>query len=154
MFEKNDELYLIGRLAKNSVLLFLGAGFSREAKNQLGSPIPTSGEFATTLWNWLGYKDSYDGTSLQDMYDAVLASGRPEAEIRALLESHLMCHEIPREYAAIIRPFWYRIYTTNVDNLVEGIYTHSGEPKLFVLSHPNDEIADRDQRFLHLSERD
>lgn len=156
MFERNDEQYLIGRLSKNSVLLFLGAGFSREAKNQLGTPIPTSEEFAKTLWNWLGYKDPYDGTSLQDMYDAVLTSGRPEAEISRLLESHLLCDEIPPEYIVLVKPFWYRIYTTNVDDLVEGIYASTGEPKLTVLSHPRDEIADRDQtlalvQLLHLN---
>lgn len=58
----DDEKYLLRRLGQNDVVLFVGAGFPREATNSLGSQMPLSAELCAELWAYLGYPDAWDGT--------------------------------------------------------------------------------------------
>jgi len=98
MFERNDEQYLIRAIGQNRVVLFLGAGFSADVQNRLGSQLPIGAELGQLLWRFLGYEGDYDGTSLADMYEAVLVSGRKEAEITELIETNLLCDSVPDKY--------------------------------------------------------
>ena len=79
------------------------------------------------------------------MYEAVLDSGKKEIEITNLLESNLLCDSVPDEYKWLTHIFWYRIYTTNIDNLVEQLYRTTSEPKLDIISFPSHEPKERDQ---------
>jgi len=157
MFDRIDEQYLLRVLGQNQVLLFLGAGFSRDTRNQLGSQLPSGRDLSKLFWEFLGYEGEYDGTSLAEMYQAVLASGIKHKVVEEFLNSHLLCAEIPTEYDQLVRVFWYRIYTTNVDNLVEEVYRRSGGPQLDILIYPKDDIRERDQlldriQLIHLKE--
>lgn len=157
MFNANDQAYLLRAIGQNQVVLFLGAGFSQLAKNGLGRHLPIGSELATIFWEFLGYKEPYDNTPLPDVYDAVLASGRPHEEITALLQSHLTCVEVPKEYDTIPKVFWFRIYTTNIDNLMDEVFRHAGT-RLDVLAFPKDETRERDQtlerfQLVHLNGR-
>jgi len=145
MFEKNDEEYLVRAISQNKVVLFLGAGFSAEALNKLGRPLPIGSTLGELMWVWLGYDGQYDGTALPDMYEAILASGRKESEIEEFLNQHLLCDQIPAHYDPLTGPFWYRIYTTNVDDLVERVYTRNSGQRLDVLRFPIEEPRERDQ---------
>lgn len=158
MFQALDEQYLLRNLAQNQVILFLGAGFSRDAKNTLRSPMPTSVALSVALWKWLSYPGEHDGTTLQEMYQAALGSGRKKAELQGFLHAQLLCGEIPSAYDAITKAFWHRIYTTNVDDLVEQVYRRSARVDLEVLAYPGDETKDRDQlieriQLIHLNGR-
>lgn len=69
MFEKNDEEYLLRVLGLNQVILFLGAGFSYDAKNLLGENIPTGFTLAKKMWDLLSYEEDYDTTiPLSEIY--------------------------------------------------------------------------------------
>lgn len=145
MFDRGDEQYLIRAVNRNQVNLFLGAGFSTLAKNKLGNTLPTSGQFAELLWAFLGYPPPYDPSStLAELYEALLASGKSIAAITEFLTSNLMSADVPREYEEIVKVFWSRIYTTNIDNLLEQIYGRVGTPRLDIKSFPKDELPDRD----------
>src|SRR5688572_17845258 len=145
LFEPSKEAYLLRQLGRAEVVLFLGAGYSRLARNRLRTPIPTAPELSRLLWEFLRYEEPYEETPLGEVYDAALTSSIPYARIRAFLEEHLMCVEIPAVYKAMTRPLWYRLYTTNVDNLTEVVYAREREPKLDILAFPSDEILERDQ---------
>ncbi len=144
MFERNDEQYLIRAISLNKAVLFLGAGFSSNVENRLGTQLPIGTELGKLLWHFLGYDGDYDGTPLADMYEAVLESGKKEAEITEFIETNLLCDSVPEMYRWLSHIYWYRIYTTNVDNIVEEAYK-GGEPRLDIISYPNDEPKERDQ---------
>ncbi|MDO8388295.1 MAG: SIR2 family protein [Polaromonas sp.] len=145
MFERGDESYLIRAINRNQVTLFVGSGFSTLAKNRLGNQLPTGGQFSKFLWEFLEYREEFDPNALlSELYEALLASGKPTARITDFLNSHLQAVDVPREYQAIARVFWSRIYTTNIDNLLELIYGQVRTPRLDVRSFPNDELPDRD----------
>src|SRR3989338_2697422 len=158
MFTSSDEKYLIRALSQNRAVLFLGAGFSQEARNQLGNKLPSGAELAKLIWSFLGYDGDYDSTPLTEMYEALLASGKAYPEIRIFLENHLLSSEIPNEYSTVTLPYWYRIYTTNIDDVVAQVYKNAKGTRLDILSFPDDDIFERDQsleriQLLHLNGR-
>ncbi len=144
MFEKNDEKYLIRAISQNRVVLFLGAGFPVDVENRLGSKIPIGHQLGQLFWEFLGYEGKYDSTPLADMYEAVIGYGKKESEITAFIEANLMCDSVPDEYKSISSVCWYRVYTTNIDNVIEEVYK-GGEQILDIISYPNDELGERDQ---------
>ena len=75
MFDKDDENYLVRQIGNNQIVLFLGAGFSRDAKNRLGEDFPTSWGLGEKMWNFLSYVGDYDNTPLAQMYQAFLSAG-------------------------------------------------------------------------------
>ena len=147
MFDQNDQDYLIPRLASNQVLLFLGAGFSSEAKNLLGIPFPIGKSLAKTLWLFLQMKGEYDGTPLKEMFEVLLTSKRPRKEIEALLKNQLTARSdgIPACYDIIASVFWRRIYTINIDNLLPIIYKRTKVAHLDIVVNPSDDPKERDQ---------
>ncbi len=133
--EHGDEQYLIRAINRNQVILFLGAGFSTLAKNQRGENLPTGARFAELLRGLLGYPLAYDpSSSSAELYEALLASGKPVNVISDFLTSNLLSVDTPREYQKIVKVFWSRIYTTNVDNLLEQIYAQVLTPRLDIRS--------------------
>jgi len=146
LFTPDDQAYLLRRLGQNDCILFLGAGFSREASNRLSQPMPLSHDLCQALWDFLGYRDKWDGTPLPDMYQAFLTSGKTFVEMSAFLEERLLTSKVPDTYDHITQPFWYRIYTTNVDDLVKRVYKRvPGSATLQVLGFPQDDLIERDQ---------
>jgi len=95
MIEKNDLEYLIRHLARNNVVLFLGAGFSAGAANQYDAPLPLSRELAEALWTYVGYPVAYDGTSLGILYQAALPRPGGRAPLIALLTDLLSISTYP-----------------------------------------------------------
>lgn len=145
MFERGDEQYLVRAINRNQVNLVLGAGFSTLAKNRLGNHLPTGAQLAGHLWAFLGYPQPYDpASSLSELYEAMLASGKSLITISDFLSSHLISIDAPREYEEIVKVFWSRIYTLNIDNLLEMIYSKARSPRLDIRSFPRDELPDRD----------
>jgi tetratricopeptide (TPR) repeat protein len=145
MFERGDEQYLIRAMNRNQVNLFVGAGFSTLARNRLGNPLPTGWELAKLIWDFLGYTSAFDAsTSLAELYEALLASGKPVPEISSFLTDHLIAVETATAYQEITKVFWSRIYTTNIDNVLDLVYSRVRDPRLDVKRFPNDELPDRD----------
>ncbi len=143
MFEKDDEKYLTRLIANNQVLLFLGSGFSRDAQNQNGEKFPTGWELGHKIWSFLDYKGEYDSTPLPEMYQAFVGSSKKKLLKKEFLESNLLSGDIPAIYNELVKPFWYKIYTLNVDDIVQKIYRKE-EKGIEELIYPLDEYSERD----------
>lgn len=146
MFDKNDEAYLIRAISQNSCLLFLGAGFSNDIRNKLGQNMPLGSALSRDLWSLLGYKEPFqERFGLQKVFQLVLNSGKPQEELRAFLEDRYIATDIPDKYDAIVKPYWYRIYTTNIDDSLGGIYHRCNGPRFNEIIYPDSVIPERDQ---------
>lgn len=146
MFDEHDKDLLIRSLTTNQAVLFLGSGFSSGAKNRRGLSMPVGHKLSEDLWKFLAYKGEYDSTDLPTLFEAALRSPKGHTELQTLLEDQLLCSSIPSWYETIKKIFWYRIYTTNIDDLVETIYKNgSGEPKLDRVVAPHEDFRERDQ---------
>ncbi|MCG8323423.1 MAG: SIR2 family protein [Cytophagales bacterium] len=145
MFNVNDEKYLLRAIGRNEVILFLGAGFANDAKNYLNENIPIGSQLAKKIWHLLDYPGDYNGDPLPLMYQVLLKKGIKKVIISNFLNENFLVEEIPDSYNALIEAFWYRIYTTNIDDLVDRVYKKSKNQRLDILVYPDDEPKERDQ---------
>lgn len=126
------------------MVLFLGAGFSLGAKNRIGENFPTGWKLGQKLWEFLGYQGEYDGTPLSILYQDFVDVGIKRSEKIEFLNNNLLSGEIPDIYNNISLPFWHKIYTINIDDVIQKIYSKSNK-KLKELIFPIDEYKERDQ---------
>lgn len=143
MIEATDIQYLKRHLHANNVVLFLGAGFSTAATNTSGETLPGSRALAKKLWDYMEYGTPYDGSHLGIVYQAALHKPGGQKNLFQLLSDILTVNEFPEWYRLIINFFWYRLYTTNVDNLIEAIYEAGGPSSVSTVVAPA-EYEDRD----------
>lgn len=145
MFENNDEKYIKRLIQRNEVILFLGAGFSLDAKNKLNENFPKGWELGKKIWEFLGYKGDYDDSPLSEMYQVFLDSGKRSKKDKIdFLEKNLLTSSIPDIYNEVANPYWYKIYTLNVDDLLDKVYRNKNK-QIDVLKYPKDEFKERDQ---------
>lgn len=136
--------FIVKNIRANSAALFLGAGFSAEAKNRAGTNIPVGKQFSETLWRFLGYEGVYDETPLPTMFEAALR--RKHSELQKVLDENFKCASVPDWYQVITQIFWHRIYTTNVDDLVEEIYHSSRSQQILdPINGITEDFRERDQ---------
>jgi hypothetical protein len=137
-----DEL---GRaLRTNRLVLFLGAGFSIEATNQLGEPIPAGETLSRKLWSFLRLSEDYDGSRLPDLFE--LSLSRDKKQLAFLLRDLFTVDRLADWYGLLPKAHWYRIYTTNIDDVVERTYAaHGSQPRLEVIDGQISDYKDRDQ---------
>lgn len=141
----SDLKYLGKALSTNRAVLFVGAGFSADATNRAGKPIPVGSKFAEDLWTFLKYSGDYDGTALQTLFEAALKRAKP-AELRELLQTSFLCSTIPDWCSIILQTFWYRIYGTNIDDVVETAYNAAArQQELDVFNAMKEDFKERDQ---------
>jgi len=105
MFKKQDENYITRLLGRNEVILFLGAGFSLGAKNQLDENFPSGWKLGEKLWDFLGYDGNYDDddASLPLLYQDFLETGIKRTEKINFLNQNLLSGEIPNSYDNICK---------------------------------------------------
>lgn len=144
MLDANDRRFLFEAMERNSVVLFLGAGFSSSAINLAGNPIPTGAILARDLWAWMDYPGEYagNGSDLGEIFEACLNSGRPLKDLRSILEQLLITSEMPEWYVVLTKVFWYRIYGTNVDDVLEKAFEASQLDRVVA---PRNDYRERDQ---------
>ncbi len=131
-------------MRSNTLVLFLGAGFSTEATNQLDEAIPIGEVLCRKLWSFLRFTQEYDGTSLQDLFELCLR--RDKKQLAFLLRDLFTSKELAEWYQLLPKIYWYRVYTTNIDDVIERIYGFAGvEPKLEVINGRSADYKDRDQ---------
>jgi len=135
-------------LLNNDVVLFLGAGFSSEARNRLGKTIPKASELAGQLYEEAGFntRRPFSGEKLEDVFE----SARYRLGEKRLLEfllPRLSASSVPEWYGYVAAFPWLRIYTTNVDNVIETAWkSRKGRgPELRVIIGPDGELEERDQ---------
>lgn len=145
MFIKTDEEFLLRRLGRNEVMLFLGAGFSTLASNKAKVPLPTGSQFCQILWSFMGLDGEWDKTTpLNSLYELLLSRGIAKERIREMLIQTFEVREYSKTYNSLLLPFWYKIYTLNIDNLVEKIYFDSSRSTKSI-RYPFDHYEERDQ---------
>jgi len=131
-------------LRSNSLVLFVGAGFSTGATNQIDEPIPTGETLCRKLWSFLRFTQEYDGASLQDLFELCLS--RDKKQLAFLLRDLFRSKDLAEWYKLLPKIYWYRIYTTNVDDVVEKIYGFEGvDTKLELVNGQSADYKDRDQ---------
>jgi GTPase SAR1 family protein len=143
MFKENDSKYLKRLIGRNEVVLFLGSGFSRAAENRLNEKFPTGYELGEKIWNFLGYTGEYDKTSLPEMYQAFVSAGIKKQQKIDFLQNNLLSGNIPDLYNTICIPYWYKIYTLNIDDILNRVYKRNNKNIQDVI-FPKDEYIDRD----------
>ena len=143
MFKENDSKYLKRLIGRNEVVLFLGSGFSRAAENRLNEKFPTGYGLGEKIWNFLGYPGEYDKTSLPEMYQAFVSAGIKKQQKIDFLQSNLLSGNIPDLYNTICIPYWYKIYTLNIDDILNRVYKRNNKNVQDVI-FPKDEYIDRD----------
>lgn len=144
MFEKNDEKYLIRHFGLNQLVLFLGSGFSLDAKNRVGDNFPTGKGLGKLIWDFLKYPGEYYETSLPEMYQRFVDSPLKLVAKKEFLADNLLAGEIPEFYNAFTHPYWYKIYTLNVDDILTKVFRRNSKG-YDILRYPVDQFKERDQ---------
>lgn len=143
MLNSGDLAYLKRALLSNTVVLFTGAGFSRDATNHSGSALPTGEQFADQLWQYLGYEGTRGRETLTRLYEAALR--QPLAPLRELLKRNFECRSIAGWYSIPASLYWYRIYTLNIDNVLETAFRQTKAVNLNVVNGQRQDYVERDQ---------
>lgn len=109
---------LKSQFATAQVVLFTGAGFSRDAKGRSGKPVPSVDELKQELWAICFDGDPFDPEStLGDLYAVALRKHR-SALVRLLDERFVVDPaSLPDHYRTYFSVPWRRVYTLNVDDL-------------------------------------
>lgn len=118
-------------------ILFLGAGFSYESTNAMGK-LPDGKELAKEIFEGFvkGNVDQeqekeIEEYNLQDMCETVNIMLRREEELKQFLFERLEGVEPAKFHKKLLMYPWKKIYTVNIDDLVENIYSKS-ELKLII----------------------
>jgi len=115
---------LIGqRLFEGNTILFLGSGFSLDAKNALGAKIPGVSTLVGEVLDAVGTpKEEAEGAteSLTDVVDYCMSTEDGAIAVASRLRQLFTVVELSDWQQDLIVQFpWKRIYTTNFDNAVE-----------------------------------
>ena len=142
--ESSDMKALYPRLEKGEVVLFCGAGFSVDSTNIKGTSPPLGTALSQTLAELAGL--SYDKESLPLVYKAAVKRVGTRIVNDMLRELYtIAAHD--DWYAAIPAFIWHRVYTVNIDTLIEHIYAASKSQRLDSIICP----ASHQERDLHFA---
>tara|TARA_R110002074_G_scaffold57935_1_gene142261 strand:+ start:750 stop:3206 length:2457 start_codon:yes stop_codon:yes gene_type:complete len=114
-------------LSTGRSILFLGAGFSAEAKNVDDISIKSVEDLSNSLLDACEIfesRDDYDLESVSDEYVEKFDEGK----IIELLHRNFTAKSTTDDQRVIVCQPWYRVYTTNYDNVVEQIFQERSKP--------------------------
>ena len=138
---------LLRQFEKGSVVLFAGAGFSMGAKNSVGVDPPLGGELARILAKECGWH--YNDEDLPSVYDQAQKhlGSKPLADLFA--RYYRDCKPAGWHFHLSLL-HWYRIYTTNIDDVIEEAYKGHSAQRLDLITCPTsyddpDQFYDRVQ---------
>lgn len=111
------------RLFEGNTILFLGSGFSLDAKNALGTNIPSVSKLVGEILDAIGTpKDEAERATdpLTDIVDYCMSTEDGAIAVASRLRQLFTVVELSEWQQDLITAFpWKRIYTTNFDNAVE-----------------------------------
>ena len=122
--ESNYIPHLREQFSNGSVVLFLGAGFSLEAKSVSGHDLPSARDLTEQLWDLCFPADPFDSTTqLQDIFET--ARNLKSKDLTHLLRDSFTVDpdSCPEWYLRLLTMPWLRIYTLNIDDLVLKVLT-------------------------------
>jgi len=140
--EPSDLAFIKRALLTNSVVLFTGAGFSGDAINVSDKPIPVGETLSHLLWVYLGYNEPHGKETLQQLFQAAL--NKDHDNLRAFLQRNFECKSFSSWYTLVGKFFWYRIYSTNIDNVLEKVYTSTSPIRLKRINGQKEDFSERD----------
>jgi hypothetical protein len=120
--DETSVLFLNRSLERGTAILFTGAGFSAAAHNVVGMNLPVGNALREALWQVAFPGEPFDSqSSLGDIYDAGVRTARARTgeRLRELLT--VDARALPDMYAEYLSVPWYRIYTLNIDDLIDVI---------------------------------
>ena len=141
--ESPDMKALYPRLEKGDVVLFCGAGFSVDSKNTRGKAPPLGAALAKILAELASL--DYAGEPLPLVYKAAIKRVGTRIINDTLRELYFIVSQAVW-YDAVSTFIWNRIYTTNIDNLLERIYLSNASQRLDRIICPASN-QDRDPHF-------
>jgi len=141
-----DLAYLRGQFMCGNVTLFAGAGFSVDATNASGSAPPLGKDLARLLARKAG--NPYNDEPLAVVYESVEPVIGTKA-LRAYLRSLFSVTGFQEWYRVVPALTWRRIYTTNIDDLLQILYVRELQQRLCTIVCPANP-EDRDQLFKSL----
>ena len=114
--------HLRSAFSRANVVLFTGAGFSRDGVNVSGKNVPQVGDLVKSLWNICYPGHQFDpSTQLQDVYEAAIQVNR-NATAQLMRESFTVhAQKCPDYYGRLLAMPWNQVYTLNVDDLQEKL---------------------------------
>ncbi len=118
-----DFAFLLKQLQTGRACLFLGAGFSVDAKNELGTSPPLGGDLARLLAAEAGF--TLSGESLPVVFEAT-KKRIGSARLADLLRKNYDIVAMDDWYNTVSQFTWHRIYTINIDNLLQAVYSKQG----------------------------
>ncbi|MCS7466461.1 SIR2 family protein [Stieleria sp. ICT_E10.1] len=131
-----------------NAVLFLGAGYSTEAKNRLGKQIPLARELRNAMAQ-LAECDS--DLSLETIAEFFKETQSPDDYIQ-FFESRLRCTEVTDELLEIAKVPWLRVYTTNYDDVYEFSSRKVGiDVKTIRLSDSTEDANTQIQQIVHIN---
>ena len=118
---------IINKIFEGNCMLFLGSGFSFGATNNnpKDSKFKGAGTLAHILLEHAGYSSKKD--DLRKASSAYLKKKTPE-DLIALLKQEFCATSISPSHDYIGSLNWFRIYTTNYDNIIELAYGKAQKP--------------------------
>lgn len=110
-------------------MLFTGAGFSSDARDLDGRPLPDSAQMVRELWPLVFEGDELDESTLPDLYDVAML--RAPDRLRDYVSRRLKIGDtnLPSHFAAWFSARWRRIYTLNVDDLEVAVQRQFALPR-------------------------
>ena len=142
---------IISKVFDGTCMLFLGSGFSFGATNSnpKDSQFKGAGTLANILLDDAGY--SSKTTDLRKASSAYLRKKTPE-ELIALLKQEFHATSISASHDYMGSHNWFRIYTTNYDNIMELSYNKASKRLMpITLSSPHRKNEDYRQCCVHLN---
>jgi hypothetical protein len=135
---------------RGDAVLFTGAGFSSEARDASGDPLPDRDQMLDELWSLCFGACERDDSSLCDLYDVALI--RHPDRLQHYVERRLTIGntDLPPHLARWLAAGWRRIYTLNVDDLETAIAKQYAMPDDLEVVHLNG-VASRGARELTFS---
>lgn len=114
-----EMMLLLRQFEKGNAVLFAGAGFSIGAENRTGMDPPLGAALGEILASECGWP--YEGEDLAIVYAQArshLGTGGLETVLERLYKDckPAAWHEL------VAKLYWYRIYTTNIDDVLENVY--------------------------------
>jgi hypothetical protein len=108
-------------IAGGGAMLFTGAGFSSDAMDTEGNPLPDSRRMSAELWALVFGDDEADDSSLADLYDAALLLAHDRLADYVSRRLRIGDAKLPAHYAKWFGAPWRKIYTLNVDDLEHAV---------------------------------
>jgi hypothetical protein len=132
MEQRDRKGELAAMIASGEALLFTGAGFSAEATDREGRPLPDAKEMVADVWRILFSDEPRDESTLADLYDVALL--RAPDLLQEYLDRRLSIGDapLPQTFAHWFSAPWQRIYTLNVDTLEQAVQRQFDLPRPLV----------------------